>query len=824
MKLETLQIKSAYWLSPGSACIILSDDWNFDALPPLKLSDPSICIKRLRRMPPSDLAYFTSYQIKDNHVEFILDPARHPHIDFHSDPVLVAGDFNNWGRCTNQEDFILESKAIHSQQNLFSKIIDQSSIGLKPNKLEHLEFKFITKSGYWIKPLSCAPNIVKDSKGNLNYYLNIGLKGNHAFLFNLDNDRGINRALSVSLDKTEFKQIIPGLSFFDLRSNLKLGATIESNGSTTFRIFAPRANSVSVGIKNDSEQDLTMYPLKLCYDQLTWELNIETNLIGFYYYFFVDGYNDSKSTQFDKNFPILDPYAKATKGPDGPGIIINESTINKNQPFCPPRWEDLSILECHVRDVTENLKKISGSKTSSESEVGCFRAISKYLFSENNYLLTLGVNTIELLPIQQFDSKYKNEYHWGYMTNNYFSPCYWYASKEDDINPNQSFKKMIEDFHNFGKSVIIDVVYNHVGLPPHLAYIDLAYYFYLNSNGKFENWSGCGNTLRSESAMSKNLIIDSLCYMVEKYDIDGFRFDLAELIGVEVLYEIRIALKRIKPSIILIAEPWSFRGQIKRDLRFAGFMFWNDEFREFVDQYVKGNSNISALDYFINGSTSYLSAWPSQSINYMASHDDYAWIDKITENENFNGNNPTKVDVLRTHMAIALTFISIGVPMITQGTDFLKSKSGFKNTYNRGDLNLLDYNKIQINSNTHFYTKKWIEFRQSEWGECLRLQHIQNDKYIKTFRSESINHSSAIVLFNSNLSKTNKQILFMINPHEAKSTIPLGNKTKSDWKLIASINEFNLEGIKIDLNFFDVEKITLPPMSLFLAIRNNWNC
>ena len=318
--------------------------------------------------------------------------------------------------------------------------------------------------------------------------------------------------------------------------------------------------------------------------------------------------NDSISTLFDGNVPILDPYAKATVGPSGPAIIINQrATEPLENLFHPPHWHDLSILECHIKDLTAKIPPESNSESPTN---GTFAAISKYLRSKDNYLLTLGVNAIELLPVQQFDSPNQESYHWGYMTNNYFSPCAWYTDTQDTFNPNQSFKQMVEDFHQYDKSVILDVVYNHVGEPPHLARIDKAYYFYLTDSGDFENWSGCGNTIRSESAMSKRLIIESLIHLIQTYDVDGFRFDLAELIGIEVLKEIEKALKAVKPSIILIAEPWSFRGEIKTDLRHAGFMFWNDEFREFAHEYVLGESHIDSLAYFIKGSTNYLAAWP----------------------------------------------------------------------------------------------------------------------------------------------------------------------------------------------------------------------
>lgn len=821
-----LHIDSAYWITPGCACILLSDNWNFEALPTFKLNDPTLEILRLRRMPPSDLAYFTAYERIDETIQFILDPNRHPHVDFHKDPVSVVGEFNNWGDCLNRADFELISEAPHSNQALFTKAISAKQLN---NHSESIEFKFVTRSGHWINPLSSAPNLKKDARGNLNYYLDPNCNGRHAFLLNLDGHRGLDRPLSVSLDQEIYTPILPGLSFFDLKTDLPLGAIIESDQSTTFRLFAPRASKVSVEIQATLDQAPIRHSMYLMYDQLTWEVNIQNDLTGFFYNFFVDGYNDSISTLFDGNLPILDPYAKATVGPKGPGIILNQQISDPIETsFHPPYWHDLSILECHIKDLTANIPSEHNTNAQSSSHQenpanGTFVSISKYLHSKDNYLLTLGVNAIELLPIQQFDSPNQESYHWGYMTNNYFSPCAWYTDTQDTFNPNQSFKQMVEDFHHYEKAVILDVVYNHVGEPAHLARIDKAYYFYLTDTGEFENWSGCGNTIRSESAMSKRLIIDSLIHLVQTYDVDGFRFDLAELIGIEVLKEIEKALKAVKPSIILIAEPWSFRGEIKADLHYAGFMFWNDEFREFAHQYVLGKSHIDSLAYFIKGCTNYLAAWPSQSINYIASHDDRTWIDKITENSDYQGQDPTENDIKRTHMAASLMFFSIGTPMVTEGLDFLKSKYGEKDTYLRGDINALDYTAIDTHRNTHNYFQNWIQFRQSPWGDCLRLEDIPSPHYMRIFRSEQIEHSSAVILLNADQSKGAKQILLMINPHQEHSDISLGHTLADDWKAIASIDQFNFSGIETPINFRKQDHVNLPSMSLLLCVRPAWN-
>ena len=108
--------------------------------------------------------------------------------------------------------------------------------------------------------------------------------------------------------------------------------------------------------------------MNLMYDQLTWEVNIQNDLTGFFYNFFVDGHNDSISTLFDGNVPILDPYAKATVGPNGPGIIVNQQLSEPIEtPFHPPYWHDLSILECHIKDLTANIPSEHNSNGQSSS-------------------------------------------------------------------------------------------------------------------------------------------------------------------------------------------------------------------------------------------------------------------------------------------------------------------------------------------------------------------------------------------------------------------------------------------------------------------------
>ena len=114
------------------------------------------------------------------------------------------------------------------------------------------------------------------------------------------------------------------------------------------------------------------------------------------------------------------------------------------------------------------------------------------------------------------------------------------------------FSQLVDSFHDAGLSVVLDVVYNHVGIPPHLFHLDPELYFLTDEEGDFTNFSGCGNDLRCNSEPVKKLIIDSLIYWVEEFDVDGFRFDLGELLGIELLAEIELSLSGLNPAFFFL--------------------------------------------------------------------------------------------------------------------------------------------------------------------------------------------------------------------------------------------------------------------------------
>jgi pullulanase/glycogen debranching enzyme len=289
--------------------------------------------------------------------------------------------------------------------------------------------------------------------------------------------------------------------------------------------------------------------------------------------------------------------------------------------------------------------------------------------------------------------------------------------------------------------------------------------------------------------MARRLIIDSLIHLVEAYGVDGFRFDLADLVGLDVLRDIERALKQVKHDIVLIAEPWSFRGHIGGELRDTGYASWNDGYRNFLREFVRGGGTREQFEYFLKGSPWHYAKWPAQTVNYTESHDDKTWIDVITENPDGNGQSPTSNDRRRTHLMAAILFASIGIPMLAAGQDMLRSKQGVNNTYQRGDLNALDYRRLYRFPGTHAYFAGWIEFRRSETGRLLRHYTRASEDFFRfVFLPDS---TAAAVVYNADHSQGPQRLLFTVNPTPNDVVIPLDAEVATGrWRQLADAERF----------------------------------
>lgn len=778
---------SATLESPTKGVIELRHDWRGRSVPVFVLSGGTLRMRRLERIATVQFGLRSGYHFpQDGVIEFIFDPAQHAEIDLERETIHVAGDFNGWKGADEVawalRPRLVEGRRVWAWSGPAAAVLSQGR-----------NFKFVTGRHQWLPVPWDAPGVEADENGNLNRVIDEERTGCHLFSFELEAPADLSVSLTVRWAEGhagDQVQLQPGGFFYELGSALPLGVYPQRDG-TLFRIFAPRAKSVELAICAAlAEQDKPRrYRLARRPDADgaagVWELTLEGNLHGWYYWYQVDGPRDAFGV-FDPKRRILDPYALATVGREGPGIILDRSRLESGlgrDRFKTPAWHDLVICEAHVRDLAAH-----APVEADEDERRGFVGLKKWVESDDFYLSRLGVNCVELQPLQEFDSKTRDEYHWGYMTVNFFAPASAYASRPEAASGVRELRELVRAFHARGMAVIVDVVYNHVGEPAHLMFLDKLYYFEQSPAGELSNWSGCGNDMRCSAAMAKRLIIDSCSHWLELYGVDGFRFDLADLVGVPVLKDIEAALKRVKPDVILIAEPWSFRGHAAGELRDTGWASWNDGYRNFLRDYVRGSGARETFEYYVKGSPWYYAKWPAQTVNYTESHDDRCWLDVITENANHDGHLPTVNDRNRTHLMAAALFTSIGIPMLGSGLDFLKSKHGVNNTYQRGDLNALDYTRIHRFPATHAYFADWIAFRLSETGRLLRHFSRASEGFFEFHWAEGTN--AGAVVFNADLSQGPERLLFAINPTLGDVAIPVGALAQLPWRQLADQERF----------------------------------
>ncbi|HEX2853154.1 MAG TPA: alpha-amylase family glycosyl hydrolase [Opitutaceae bacterium] len=783
------------WLeSLTSGVVELNRDWPDRRLPRFTFGEQ--CPAASGLAPASGLTVGRTYGYFLNpygEIAFLLPLEHGCDVDPARDTVYLAGDFNGWQAAVGDPAWQLHPAELDGERVLLWRG-EAARFLTEPG----LRFKFVTGEHQWLVPADDAPNTSRDDRGNFNRVLDPARTGLHLWRFNLAapldlaEPRTVAWADATPGTKTPFRAgvpLVPGNFFYALKTDLPLGATVRAE-ETVFRLFAPRARSVTLSLcqrinQQDSARTFSLMRHSAADGEAgVWELALGHNLHGWFYWYSVDGVREGAG-KFDPSQRVLDPYALATVNRDGPGIVLDRAWVGQgDRAFKTPAWHDLIIAEVHVRDLAANAPVAA----TAEERLG-FTGLRKWVESHDFYLHHLGVNCVELQPVQEFDNVTTDEYHWGYMTNSFFAPESSYSLAPEQASGVRELQDLVKAFHQRGMAVMFDVVFNHVGVPAHLMAIDRLYYFEHDAAGNPANWSGCGNDLRARSAMAKRLIIDSCLHLIEVYGVDGFRFDLAELLGVEVMRDIEVALKRVKPDVILVAEPWSFRGHVAGALRDTGWSSWNDGYRDFMRDYVRGAGSAERMEYYLRGSPWYFAKWPAQTVNYTESHDDRTWLDMITENPSFDGHVPTVNDRRRTHLMAAMLFMSLGIPMIAEGQDFLRTKRGVNNTYQRGDLNALDYRRLYRFLGTHAYFADWIAFRRGERGRLLRQHTRPSEGFFRFFRAGD--SPALAVIYNADLSQGVSRLLFAVNPTTDDVTIPLGDEVpRGNWRQLANQGRF----------------------------------
>lgn len=545
-------------------------------------------------------------------------------------------------------------------------------------------------------------------------------------------------------DTTEFNQHYKELDKYF--SNKKLGSFVE-DGKTIFRLFSPSAELVKLCLFNKPEEKKAKEYFMIRDDNGVWEIKVEEELFGKFYGYKVYHKGDDFT---NPNMPVcIDPYAKANAtytyymNPRRSIVLKDENYDWEGDNWIQRDWRDLIIYEMHVRDMTAH--KSSGAKNA-----GTYKGlVEPNLHAGLNYIKNLGVNTVELLPSQEFgycEIPYRdsiagkfntwNPYernHWGYMTASFFAPASYYSTNWKSFkwkkwigttaNQVTDFKDMVKAFHKNGIGVVMDVVYNHLSEYEvgNLKQIDKEYYFRLDEKGNYIAESYCGNDLKTERPMVRKMILESLIFWMKEYHVDGFRFDLGKLIDWKTIEEISVQLRKINPNVVIVCEPWG-GGYDPAGFSNRNWGAWNDQIRNgikgenpynglgWVFGHWYGNNSPQRIKSYINGTllrdSLGLFVKKEHSVNYLESHDGFTFGDfirigtkevdphKTIKDVNKNVKlTPLQLKINKLGALFLLT--SQGVSMIHSGQEFARSKVIPFN------ISVKDTNKGRIDHNTY---------------------------------------------------------------------------------------------------------------------------
>ncbi|MBQ4256009.1 MAG: type I pullulanase, partial [Bacilli bacterium] len=344
----------------------------------------------------------------------------------------------------------------------------------------------------------------------------------------------------------------------------ELGA-IYSKKCTTFRIWAPLASRVTLLYRDEKESDYSSSNMKRLPSGV-YETTVSGDLsLCRYIYEIVNNESLIRSS---------DPYAKASTMNGEESVVVNFDKLQIDfhrsaLPVLNCPTESI-IYECHVRDMTIAPNTDIEHKGTFKGLCEKGRKTQKGNPAGFDYIKSLGITHIQLLPIYDFKSvdetNPNKNYNWGYDPQQYFVPEGSYASKrEDPLSRIIDLKEMVAAYHEAGIRVVMDVVYNHVYEYQSSVFEKVVpnYYFRKRGNGSMANTSGCGDDVASERPMVRKMIVDACDFWIKEYGIDGFRFDLMGIIDIDTLLTIEKHAKLIDPTFLLYGEGWNMGGEVR---------------------------------------------------------------------------------------------------------------------------------------------------------------------------------------------------------------------------------------------------------------------
>ena len=569
----------------------------------------------------------------------------------------------------------------------------------------------------------------------------------------------------LPLDVVEGFKIRPG--FFRMYgacvASNGVSFTINSHGATrcTLLLFKPQAPKPYARIPFPDS-----YRIGDTYSMLVYDIKPDE----FEYAFSFDGpYEPAKGLLFNEENVLLDPYSRAVTGqrkwgekPEGGKDFEYRARVVKSsfdwgnikqleQPF-----EDLVIYEIHVRGYTKD-------KSSGVSAPGTFAGLKDKI----PYLKDLGINAVELMPIFEFDEMESARVvdgvqlynYWGYNTVSFFAPNTSYAFNEEHNHEGDELKSLIKALKENGIEVILDVVFNHTAegneMGPCFSFkgIDNNVYYMLTPDAHYYNFSGCGNVMNCNHPVVRNFIIDCLRHWAIEYRVDGFRFDLASILGRDqngapmanppILES--LAFDPVLGKMKLIAEAWDAGGlyQVGSFPSWNRWAEWNGRYRDDMRSFLKGDDGMAGNAITrITGSRDLYSPESrghKASVNFMTCHDGFTLYDLYSYNEKHNEKNgwnntdgdnnghswncgaegetdDPNVNGLRRRLiknAFAALLCSRGPAMFFAGDEFCNTQFGNNNAYCQDNIiSWLDWSRLEEFKEIHDFVRHMIQFRK----------------------------------------------------------------------------------------------------------------
>ncbi|MGY3766954.1 type I pullulanase [Vagococcus vulneris] len=602
----------------------------------------------------------------------------------------------------------------------------------------------------------------------------------------------------------------------------QLGARFQID-KTQFNIWAPTASKVSLVVYESAAESAAVSEVIPMIKEIdgTHTLSLNKNCDGLVYAFELN-FND-RPVQISP-----DPYAFAAVVNGKRSVVLDHQSctpenFTRMKPFT--KNTDAIIYELHIRDlsiandsgITEKGKFLGVVEKGTTSPTGQSTGL--------DYIKDLGITHLQLLPIYDYETVDEAtldtpQYNWGYDPENYNVPEGSYST--DPFNPKtriQELKQMIDQLHENGIRVIMDVVYNHVydvaSNPFQLTVPD--YFFRFNQDGTLANGTGVANDVASEKLMVRKYIVDSIIYWAENFHLDGFRFDLMGILDIETMNAVRQALDNIDPSIIVLGEGWDLPTPLADELKatqlnakkMPNIAHFNDALRDNVKGHVfeaaipgfiNGQSHLekSLLDNILGCPSMQLYHSPEQIVQYVEAHDNLTLFDKLAIT---NPNDTRDTHIKRHTLGSSIPLLSQGIAFIHAGQEFLRTKNGIEDSFKSPDhINQFNWSRVKDYNETVEFMKKMIAFRKQT--NLLRLSDYDS------IREQSVIYQASDNIIIYELKDTNNSFLIMLNGNEIQKKI--NNEYLLNYDLFLSNDlpeEIRIPGI-------------LPPLSVSIFQKN----